>query len=166
MAEELFRSLARRDGRYSYEAFRFLNESLAVAIRLAGKEELDGPDRHVTGQQVLAGMRELAIERFGPLAAQVWRSWGIQSTRDWGEIVFLLVDEKMLASKLHESFDVAILFAPHVSRLLHAALRPRLHARAVFLHQLRDGSRHSDFAVERFGVPQCRTHDATHKNEA
>ena len=66
------------------------------AIRIAGKDALEGSERHVTGQEVLAGMRELALERFGPLAAQVWRSWGIESTLDWGRIVFLLVEAKML----------------------------------------------------------------------
>lgn len=96
MSEDVYRSLALRDGRYSPEAFRFLNEALQVAVRLAGKEEQEDQDRHVTGQQILEGMRELARERFGPLAAQVWRSWGIRSTRDWGEIVFLLVDAKQL----------------------------------------------------------------------
>ena len=96
MVEDLFRSLARRDGRFQPEAFQFLNESLSVAIRLAGRDALEGSERHVTGQEVLAGMRELALERFGPLAAQVWRSWGIRTTRDWGEIVFLLVDERLL----------------------------------------------------------------------
>ena len=45
MAEDLYRNLAQRDGRYSYEAFRFLNESLAVAVRLAGKDDLDGARR-------------------------------------------------------------------------------------------------------------------------
>ena len=41
-------------------------------------------------------MREHAKELFGPLAAQVWRSWGVTGTLDWGHIVFLLVDNGML----------------------------------------------------------------------
>ena len=90
------RRLALRDGRYSPEAFRFLFESLDHAVRLAGKEEAEGTERHVTGQEVLRGMRAYASEVFGPLAAHVWRSWGVNSTMDWGRIVFLLVDEGML----------------------------------------------------------------------
>ena len=90
------RQLALRDGRYSPEAFRFLFESLDHAVRLAGKENAEGTERHVTGQEVLQGMRAFASESFGPLAAQVWRSWGVENTMDWGRIVFLLVDEGML----------------------------------------------------------------------
>ena len=88
--------LARSDGRYSSQAFRFLFESLEQAIKLAGKDEETGVARHVTGQEVLNGMRENASTQFGPLAAQVWRSWGINEALDWGRIVFLLVEAGLL----------------------------------------------------------------------
>src|SRR5687768_16906976 len=93
---EALRKLALQDGRYSPEAFRFLYESLEHALRLAGREEAEGVDRHVSGREVLAGMRACALQQFGPLAAHVWRSWGIRESLDWGRIVFLLVDHKML----------------------------------------------------------------------
>jgi uncharacterized repeat protein (TIGR04138 family) len=90
------RKLALSDGRYSPEALRFLLESLDHAVKLAGKENAEGLARHVTGQEVLSGMRSYASELFGPLAAHVWRSWGVKSTLDWGRIVFLLVDAGLL----------------------------------------------------------------------
>lgn len=88
--------LALKDGRYSPEAFRFLFEALPHAVRLAGKEKAEGTGKHVTGQEVLAGMRAHAVQLFGPLAAAVWRSWGVRETLDWGQIVFLLVDNGLL----------------------------------------------------------------------
>jgi len=88
--------LALKDGRYSPEAFRFLFEALPHAVRLAGKEKAEGTEKHVTGQEVLAGMRAHASQVFGPLAAAVWRSWGVRETLDWGRIVFLLVDNGLL----------------------------------------------------------------------
>lgn len=88
--------LALRDGRYSPEAFRFLFESLNHAVEAAGKEEAEGSERHVTGQQVLEGMRRNALALFGPLSAQVWRAWGVRESMDWGRIVFLLVDHGLL----------------------------------------------------------------------
>ncbi len=94
--EDQIRTLALRDGRYSPEAFRFLFESLPQALRLAGKENAEGAERHVTGQEVLAGMRAHALTTFGPLAAAVWRSWGVEDTLDWGRIVFLLVEDGLL----------------------------------------------------------------------
>jgi len=94
--DEQFRSLALKDGRYSPEAFRFLFESLPLAMQLAGKENAEGPERHVTGQEVLSGMRAHALALFGPLAGAVWRSWGVDETLDWGQIVFLLVESGLL----------------------------------------------------------------------
>ena len=103
--EDPVRSLALRDGRYSPEAFRFLFESLQYAIRIAGKEEAEGAQRHVTGQEVLRGMRKYAQHLFGPLAAQVWRAWGVHETLDWGRVVFLLVDEGMLNRQDTDTID-------------------------------------------------------------
>jgi uncharacterized repeat protein (TIGR04138 family) len=90
------RKLALKDGRYAPEAFGFLYESLDHAVRLAGREESEGTDRHVSGQELLAGMRVYAAELFGPLAGEVWRRWGVRETLDWGRIVFLLVDAGLL----------------------------------------------------------------------
>lgn len=104
MNDPLF-EVARRDGRFSVEAFRFLYESLELAVQLAGKEAVEGPARHVTGQEVLEGMRVHALRSFGPLAAEVWRSWGVHSSLDWGRIVFLLVDAELLARRDEDSID-------------------------------------------------------------
>jgi uncharacterized repeat protein (TIGR04138 family) len=94
--EDQIRLLALKDGRFSPEAFRFLFEALPQALKLAGRDKSQGTERHVTGQEVLAGMRAYGTQLFGPLAAAVWRSWGVQSTLDWGRIVFLLVDNGLL----------------------------------------------------------------------
>lgn len=99
------RNLALRDGRYAPEAFQFLYESLEHAVKLAGRENAEGSDRHVSGQELLAGMREKAIELFGPLAGSVWKRWGVHETIDWGRIVFLLVDAKLLNRQESDSID-------------------------------------------------------------
>ena len=74
-------------------------------MRLAGKETAQGTERHVTGQEVLEGMRQNALEMFGPLAAQVWRSWGVHESMDWGRIVFLLVENDMLNRQDSDTID-------------------------------------------------------------
>lgn len=94
--QERLRKLALQDGRYSPEAYRFLYESLEHALRLTGREAAEGADRHVSGREVLEGMRACALSQFGPLSAHVWRSWGIRETLDWGRIVFLLVEHNLL----------------------------------------------------------------------
>ncbi len=99
------RNLALRDGRYAPEAFQFLYESLEHAVKLAGREEAEGSDRHVSGQELLAGMREKALELFGPLAGSVWTRWGVRETIDWGRIVFLLVEAKLLNRQESDSIE-------------------------------------------------------------
>jgi len=94
-----------RDGRFSPEAFHFLFQSLQYAIEEAGKGEAVGGERHVSGQELLAGMRVHAREAFGPLAAQVWRSWGIHETLDWGKVVFLLVENGLLNRQDSDTID-------------------------------------------------------------
>lgn len=103
--KERLRQIARADGRYSPEAFYFLFEALEVAIKLAGKDTLQGAARHVTGREVVSGMREHALNAFGPLAAYVWRAWGVHETFDWGQIVFLLVDHGLLKRQDSDSIE-------------------------------------------------------------
>lgn len=97
--------VARIDGRFSVEAYRFFFESLDEAINLAGKQAAEGLERHVTGQEVLAGLRASAEQAFGPLAAEVWRSWGIHTSLDWGRIVFILVDASLLGRRDEDSLE-------------------------------------------------------------
>ena len=52
--------------------------------------------RHVTGHELLQGMRDLALSAFGPMARTVFQEWGIQRTEDFGEIVFQLVEAGLL----------------------------------------------------------------------
>lgn len=103
--KERLRQIARADGRYSPEAFYFLFEALEIAVKLAGKDGLQGPARHVTGREVLDGMREHALTAFGPLAAYVWRAWGVRETFDWGQVVFLLVDHGLLKRQDSDSIE-------------------------------------------------------------
>ena len=90
------RECAKNDPRYRLEAYQFLFDALDKTVRAAGKDQATDEDKHVTGQQLLDGMRVHASRTFGPLAAQVWRTWGVHNTVDWGRIVFNLVDSELL----------------------------------------------------------------------
>ncbi len=103
-----FERVVRDNRRYARDAFGFLEEGLALAAQRVYGEAGPGRGRHVTGQQLCLALRELAITRWGPLARLVLRDWGIQSTRDFGEMVFLLVHEGLLGkqeSDRIEDFD-------------------------------------------------------------
>src|SRR5262249_54813684 len=62
-----------------------------------------GPQHHVTGPELLDGVRDLALREFGLMARTVFRIWGINRTADIGEIVFNLVEEKLMSKTDRDS---------------------------------------------------------------
>lgn len=105
MTDDPLRQVWKRDGRYAFEAYQFLFESLDQAVKVAGLDQDTSKPRHVSGQELLEGMRIVALRLFGPLAAQVWRTWGVKSTLDWGRIVFSLVEAELLNRQETDSID-------------------------------------------------------------
>ncbi len=101
---ERFRRAVLEDGRYPLEAYEFLNHGLEYTTNLVHVGESDGP-RHVTGQELSAGLRDLAIQRWGGLAPLVLKQWGIRSTRDFGEMVFFLVGLNLMGAHESDSID-------------------------------------------------------------
>jgi uncharacterized repeat protein (TIGR04138 family) len=87
-----------RDPRYELEAYLFIYEALAYTQKALGREgaNLTPAQRHVSGQELLNGIREYAGQMFGPLAPTVFRSWRVRRTEDFGEIVFNLVEHGLL----------------------------------------------------------------------
>ena len=88
--EELLKEILSRDPRYTLEAYAFVRGGLEFTVH-----QLKKP-RHISGQELLEGIREFAIEEFGPMSKTVLNGWGIQRTEDVGEIVFNLVETGLL----------------------------------------------------------------------
>ncbi len=70
---------------YKFEAYSFVMAALHQTV-----SKLTKP-RHITGQELLHGIRDYALEQFGPLTRTVLNYWGIRKTEDFGKIVFALV---------------------------------------------------------------------------
>ena len=51
---------------------------------------------HLTGQQLLEGIRLFALDQYGPMARLVLEYWGVKNCRDFGNIVFNLVEFQVL----------------------------------------------------------------------
>jgi uncharacterized repeat protein (TIGR04138 family) len=88
---ERFEQAIRQDGRYPAAAYAFLHRALERTTRMVYEDEEPGVPHHVTGQQLCQGLCLLALETWGPLAQTVLESWNICTTRDIGEMVFLLI---------------------------------------------------------------------------
>ena len=92
--------IAQEDGRYDGRALKFVFEGLASTIDEYRKQEDPGqPPRHISGQELAWGLARLAQKRWGRLAAMVLEQWGIHTTRDFGEIVYLMIDSGWMTSQ-------------------------------------------------------------------
>ncbi len=83
-----------RDGRYAPEAFVFLHDGLMQTLKQV--QEKEKKPRQISGAELADGLRRFALAQFGPLALTVLNRWGLRTTRDFGEIVFLLLEAGLL----------------------------------------------------------------------
>ncbi|MFQ5745786.1 MAG: Minf_1886 family protein [Gemmatimonadota bacterium] len=93
MVGETLAQLARRNPRFAEPAYVFVLAALHYCL-----EGLPEP-RHISGSELADAVRGLAIDRFGPLAKTVLEHWGVYSTSDLGDMVFLLVDHGVLTKQ-------------------------------------------------------------------
>lgn len=76
---------------------RFLSDFIE---EIGGLEEAaECMNLHVNGEDLCWGLRDLAHERWGLLAPSVLKHWGIRSTKDFGRMVFTLIDQGMLSKQ-------------------------------------------------------------------
>ena len=81
--------------RYHQNAYKFVFQALRYTQEHLRRNVSGGPDdeeAHISGQELLAGIRALALEQFGLLATTVFRQWGVTTTNDFGHIVWELIE--------------------------------------------------------------------------
>lgn len=99
--------LLEEDKRYKFEAYVFVFEALSFAQDELGmgtqsesepsavpaeeEDEPEGPQQHVTGQELCEAIRQYVLREYGYMAKTVLNSWGVHTTGDFGEIVFNLI---------------------------------------------------------------------------
>jgi uncharacterized repeat protein (TIGR04138 family) len=89
-------SLARDRGRFSSQAYFFVLEALNFTLDRLKRQ---GHAGHITGSQLLGGIRDLGLRSFGYLGRAVFESWGLRQTGDFGDIVFDLVSVQLLSKQ-------------------------------------------------------------------
>ncbi len=100
--DETLDKIVARDPRYHRDAYLFVREALDYTHKRVGKAA-KGALRHVTGQELLAGIRAFALAQFGPMAMMVFDDWGVRCGEDFGEIVFNMVDAGLLGKTAQDS---------------------------------------------------------------
>lgn len=98
-----------RDPRYAYEAYEFVFQALHHTVKQLGREPAtEAPaeaHHHVSGPELLGGIRDLALQEFGLMARTVFRMWGVNSTDDFGAIVFNLIEAELMSKTADDTKD-------------------------------------------------------------
>ena len=91
--EAALAEIRKRDGKYNERAYVFVLAALEFAqTRLPAR-------RHMSGSELAWACRDFALEQFGMLASAVLSHWGVRTTEDFGQLVFMLIDVGLLAQQ-------------------------------------------------------------------
>jgi uncharacterized repeat protein (TIGR04138 family) len=91
---EIITLIRKEDPRFDRMAYCFVRDGLEHAVKALKKRDAARAkvSRHVTGRELAEGLRDYALEQFGPLAKTVLNAWGLQETIHFGDIVYNLID--------------------------------------------------------------------------
>ncbi len=82
----------RRQSTYHPNAYQFVFAALQYAQEKLGRDRSSLQAGHISGLELLDGIREMATRHFGLMAKTVLGSWGVTTTEDFGRIVFELIE--------------------------------------------------------------------------
>ncbi len=90
--------------KFDREGYFFLKDVLEFTVGQA-KKNRERRGGHVTGQQLLEGVRVYALNQFGPMVVTVFEYWGITRCEDFGEIVYELIRVGLFGKSEQDSID-------------------------------------------------------------
>ena len=94
-----------RDPRFDREAYYFLRDALDFTVKARKKARDGNVSGHVSGQQLLEGVRQYAIKQFGPMVVTVLDYCGIHRCEDIGEMVYNLINIGVFGKTDTDSID-------------------------------------------------------------
>src|SRR5262249_8339359 len=97
---EVVSLICKDDPRFDRKVYEFVRLGLDHTVKEMRKKDSGrerGASRHVSGRELVEGLRVFALEQFGPMAKTVLNSWGVHQCRDFGDIVFSLIEYKVFS---------------------------------------------------------------------
>ena len=91
-----------RSSTYHPNAFKFVYSALRFTQERLGRDRKSEVSGHISGPELLDGLRILALQHFGMLSPSVFRSWGVTSTDDFGHIVFEMIEAGEIRRTPHD----------------------------------------------------------------
>ena len=91
---EIVTLICKEDPRFDRKAYDFVRLGLDATVKELKKKDSARAEksRHVSGPELLQGLRAYALDQYGPLTKTVLDSWGVRRCRDFGDIVFNLIE--------------------------------------------------------------------------
>jgi uncharacterized repeat protein (TIGR04138 family) len=91
---EIVTLICKEDPRFDRKAYDFVRAGLDFTVKELRKKDAARAERsrHVTGPELLHGLRAYALDQYGPLAKTVLEAWGVRRCSDFGDIVFNLIE--------------------------------------------------------------------------
>jgi len=91
---EIVDLICKEDGRFDRKAYTFIRQALDSTVKDLKKKQPERTEKsqHVSGAELLHGVRNFALDQYGPLAKTVLNGWGITRCSDFGDIVFNLIE--------------------------------------------------------------------------
>ncbi len=89
-------AILRDDKRYAAGAYVFVRMALDFTVKRACAKDASRKDKQVSTTELLEGIKDFALETFGPMAMPLFEEWGVRSCEDFGAIVFNLIEAEAL----------------------------------------------------------------------
>ncbi len=91
--------ICKEDSRFDRKAYDFVRLGLDHTVKEIRRKDGTRPEksRHVSGPELLDGLRIYALDQYGPLAKTVLNAWGVKRCRDFGDIVFNLIEHNVFS---------------------------------------------------------------------
>jgi uncharacterized repeat protein (TIGR04138 family) len=106
MVKKSIEQVALEDGRYDAKALLFVHEGLGRTIQDIRSGQITEPEqRHISGAELSIGLASLAIEQWGRLARTVFNKWSVRGTRDFGEIVYLMIANSWMSGQENDAIE-------------------------------------------------------------
>jgi uncharacterized repeat protein (TIGR04138 family) len=127
---EIVALICKEDQRFDRKAYDFVRLGLDHTVKELRKKDSARADRsrHVSGPELLDGLRVYALDQFGPLAKTVLNTWGIRRCQDFGDIVFNLIEYNVFSktdNDRREDFSDIFDFEEAFVKPFQPARRPR-----------------------------------------
>jgi uncharacterized repeat protein (TIGR04138 family) len=101
---EALNSIVASDPRYHRDAYVFLRDALDFTTKQ--QKKIKGATvRHVSGPELLEGVRQYALKEFGPMVMTVFDNWGVHSCEDIGNMVFNLIGAGIFGKTEEDSIE-------------------------------------------------------------